>query len=145
METCLFFFLNFKGAPSQEEHNTILSSLSELNWLCLVKVPLWCYFQQSAILSVTLTLTFRSLPVLESKFSKSWWLKAIVLVKSNGGLLYSGIDEIPVSHIPEREKFRKSIWSDKAISSICKQLKMVVCPYCDGVPLKLKFKNLLGL
>jgi hypothetical protein len=26
LKTCLFFFLNFKGTPSQEEHKTIFSS-----------------------------------------------------------------------------------------------------------------------
>jgi hypothetical protein len=53
--------LNFKGTPLQEKHKTIVSSLSKLNWLCLVKVALWHYFQQFGILSVTLALPFSSL------------------------------------------------------------------------------------
>jgi hypothetical protein len=28
LEACSFFFLNFKGTPSQEEHKTIFSSLT---------------------------------------------------------------------------------------------------------------------
>ncbi len=35
----------------------------------------------------------------------------------------------------------KSIWSEKAISSIFKPLKMVFCSSCVGVPLKFKKKN----
>jgi hypothetical protein len=29
-------------------------------------------------------------------------------------------------------------WSDKAILQIVKPLKMVLCSYCDGIPLKFK-------
>jgi hypothetical protein len=52
------FILNFNETPLQEEHKTIFISLSEINCLYLVKVTLQHSFQQSAILSVTLTLTF---------------------------------------------------------------------------------------
>jgi hypothetical protein len=31
LEARQFFFLNFKGTPSQEQHKTIFSGLSELN------------------------------------------------------------------------------------------------------------------
>jgi hypothetical protein len=40
-----FFFLNFKGTPSQVQHKTIFSGISKLNLLCLVKVKLRRYFQ----------------------------------------------------------------------------------------------------
>jgi hypothetical protein len=53
---------------------------------------------------MTLTLTFRSLPISENEFSKTWQRKAILHGKANSGLLYSGIDEILVSHLPEMEK-----------------------------------------
>ncbi len=58
-------------------------------------------FQQSAILSVTLTLTFRSLSILESQ--------AILWSKGDSGLSYSRIDEIPVSHLTQTENCRKVI------------------------------------
>ncbi len=61
-------------------------------------------FQQPAILSVTLALSFRSLSIPESKFSKTWRHKAIFRGKGNSRLSYSGIDEIPVSHLSETEK-----------------------------------------
>jgi hypothetical protein len=61
-------------------------------------------FQQPAILSVTLALTFRSLSIPESQFSKTWQRKAILQGKGNSGLSYSGIDEILVSHLMETEK-----------------------------------------
>jgi hypothetical protein len=70
LEARQFFFLNFKETPSQEQHKTIFSGLSELNLLYLVKVTICRYFQWSAILSVTLTLTFRNLSIPESQFSK---------------------------------------------------------------------------
>ncbi len=53
LEAHPFFFLNLEGTPSQENHKTIFSGLSERNWLCLVKVKLWRYFQQFAILCDT--------------------------------------------------------------------------------------------
>ncbi len=64
-------------------------------------------FQQSATLSVTLTLTFHSLSIPESQFSKTWRRKAILPGKGDCGLSYSGIDEIQVSHLTETEKSRK--------------------------------------
>jgi hypothetical protein len=74
---------------------------------CLVKVTLRRSVQQSAILSVTLTLTFRSLSIPESQFSETWRRKAVLQGKGYSGLSYSGIDEIPVSHLTEKEKWRK--------------------------------------
>jgi hypothetical protein len=59
------------------------------------------------MLSVTLTLTFRSLPISESQFSKTWLCKAILRVKGDSGLSYFGIDEIPVSHLLKTEKYHK--------------------------------------
>jgi hypothetical protein len=73
-----FFFLNLKGTPSQEEQKTIFSGLKINKMALSAKVTLWCSFQQSAILSVTLTLNFRSLSIPESQFSKTWWCKAIL-------------------------------------------------------------------
>jgi hypothetical protein len=86
----------------------------------MVKVMLRGSFQQSALLSVTLTLTFRSLSIPESQFSKhdgvrpSYWEKAT-----------------PDCHSPVLTKFRsvvlrrlknagKSIWLEKAILQIFK-------------------------
>jgi hypothetical protein len=97
--------LNFKGTPSQEEQTKPFSAAKRLiRWLCLVTVTLWRSFQQSAILSVTHTLTSCSLTILESQFSKTWWRKAIFQGKGNSGLSYLGIDEIPESHLMEKEK-----------------------------------------
>ncbi len=73
--------------------------LSELYWLCLVKVTLRRYFQWSAILSVTLTLTFRNLSIPESHFSKHHGRRP-----SYGAKAISGIDEIPISYLIETEK-----------------------------------------
>jgi hypothetical protein len=64
-------------------------------------------FQQPAILSVTLKVTFRSLSISESPFSKTWQRKAILQGKGKSRLSYSGIDEIPVSHLSEAENSRK--------------------------------------
>ncbi len=61
----------------------------------LVKVTLQRSFQQSAMLSVTLTLTFHSLSIPESKFSK------------HGGVRPSyGAKAIADCRIPELMKFR---------------------------------------
>jgi hypothetical protein len=53
---------------------------------------------------LTLTLTLCSLSIPESQFSKTWQCKAILRGKGDSGLLYSRIDEIPVSHLTETEK-----------------------------------------
>jgi hypothetical protein len=45
----------------------------------------------------------------ESQFSKTWQRKAILRGKGDSGLSYSGIDELPVSHLTETEIARKSI------------------------------------
>jgi hypothetical protein len=94
-----------KKTGNENSRDTV--SLRFIRWLCLIKVILRRSFQQSAILSVTLVLTFRSLAILESQFSKTWRCKAILRGKSDSGLSYSGIDEIPVSHLTETEKCRK--------------------------------------
>jgi hypothetical protein len=60
------------------------------------------------MLSVTLTLTDRSLSISESQFSKTWRRKAILRGKGNSELSYSGIDEIPVSQLTETEKMPES-------------------------------------
>ncbi len=67
------------------------------------KVTLRRYFQQSAILSVTLTLTFHSLSIPESQFSEIYWRKAILRSKGDSGLSYYGIHAIPVSHLTQTE------------------------------------------
>jgi hypothetical protein len=58
------------------------------------------------MLSVTLTLTFHNPSIPESQFP-TWRRKAIFWGKGYSGLSYSGIDEIPVSHLTETEKGRK--------------------------------------
>jgi hypothetical protein len=90
---------------------------------------------------VALTLTFRSLPILESQFSKTWRHKAVLQGKGDSGLLYTGINEIAVSRLTETKKPGKSICLDKAILQIFKPLKMVLCYSCYGGPLKFKKKN----
>jgi hypothetical protein len=55
--------------------------------------------------------------------------------------LYSGIDDIRVSHLTESETAGKSILLDNAILQIFEPLKMVFCSSCDGIPLKFKKKN----
>jgi hypothetical protein len=84
LEARPFFFINFKGTPSQEEHKTIFSGL--IRWLYLVKVTLRRSVQQSAMLSVALTLTFRSLSIPESQFYETWQRKAILWGKGYRGL-----------------------------------------------------------
>jgi hypothetical protein len=93
--------LNFKGTTSQEEQKTIFSGL-KINKMALSgESDATVLFTQSAIPSVALTLTFRSLSIPESQFSKTWRHKAILRGNGNSGLSYSGIDEIPVSHLTE--------------------------------------------
>jgi hypothetical protein len=65
-----FSFWISKGHHHKSSIKSFSAGLSEPNWLCLVKVPLRRYFQWSAILSMTLTLTFRSPSIPESQFSK---------------------------------------------------------------------------
>jgi hypothetical protein len=90
---------------------------------------------------VTLTLTFRSLSIPDSQFSKHGSVRPSYGGKCDRGLSYSGIDEIAVSHLTETEKCRKSILLDKAILQIFQPLKWNFCFSCDGVPLKFKKKN----
>jgi hypothetical protein len=99
--------LNFKGTPSQEEQKTIFSGLKINKMAFSGESDATALFQQSAIFSVTLTLTFRSLSIPESQFSKTWQHKAFLRGKGDRGLSYSGIDEIPVSHLKETEESRK--------------------------------------
>jgi hypothetical protein len=61
------------------------------------------------MLSVTLTLTFRSLSIPESQFSKHGGVRPSYRAKVISGLSFSGIDEIPVSHLTETENAGKSI------------------------------------
>jgi hypothetical protein len=65
----LFFFSIFKGTPSQEEHKTNFSGLKISKMALSGQNDATAPFQQFAILSVTLKLTFRSLSIRESQFS----------------------------------------------------------------------------
>jgi hypothetical protein len=56
---------------------------------------------------VTLTSTFHSLSIPEIQFSKHHGT-AILQGKGDGGLSYSGNDEIPVSHLTEDRKMPES-------------------------------------
>jgi hypothetical protein len=130
--------------PLQGEHKTIFGCVKTNKLIFLVKVTLRSSFQQSAILFVTLTLTFHNLPTAECQFSQTWQRKAISRGKVNSVLSYSGIDKILVSHLMDNGNARKLIWLDKAILQIFKLLKKVLCSSYDGVPLKLK-RKLAGL
>jgi hypothetical protein len=70
LEALPFFFSNFKGTPSQKEHKTIFRGLKISKMALSGRSDVTRYFQQSAILSVTLTLTFHSLSIPESHFLK---------------------------------------------------------------------------
>jgi hypothetical protein len=61
--------------------------------------------------------------------------------KGDSGMLCSGIDEIPVSHLPKTKKYQKVNWIRQSNLIIFKLLKMTLCSSCDGVPLKFKKKN----
>jgi hypothetical protein len=74
---------------------------------------------------VTLTLTFCSLSIPVSQFSKTWWHKAILRAKAAADCQIPELMNL-VSHVTEMQQCRKSIWSDKAIALIVKPLKMVV-------------------
>jgi hypothetical protein len=102
-----FSFCILKGHHHMRSRKPFSAAQRLIWWLCLVKVTLRRSFQQSAILSLTLTLTFRSLSFPESQFSKTWQRKAILRGKGGSGLLYSGIDEFQASHLTETEKCRK--------------------------------------
>jgi hypothetical protein len=54
-------------------------------------------------------ITFRSLSILESQFSQTWH-EAILWRKGFSGMLYSGIDEILVSHPPDMQKCQIVNW-----------------------------------
>jgi hypothetical protein len=45
LETPQIFILNFEGTPSQEEHKTIYSGLSEINLLYLAKLTVRCFLK----------------------------------------------------------------------------------------------------
>jgi hypothetical protein len=83
-------------------------------------------------------MTFNSLPFQESQFSKTWQHKAILRVKGDNRLSYSGIDEIPISHLPETEECWKVNWIRQNHLKIFKRLKMFLCFSCDSVPLKIQ-------
>ncbi len=65
----MFFFSNFKGTLSHEEHKTNFSGLKISKMALSGQSDATAPFQQSAIISVTLTLTFCSLSIPESQFS----------------------------------------------------------------------------
>ncbi len=88
----MFFFSNFKRTPSQEEHKTNFSGLKISKMALSEQHDTTALFQQSAILSVTLTLTFRSLSIPESQF--------------NGVKPSYGARAAADCHIPELMKFR---------------------------------------
>ncbi len=88
----MFLFSNFKGTSAQEEHKTIFSGLKISKMAVSGQSEATAPFQQSAILSVTLTLTFRSLSITESQFSG---------VKPSYGARATAD-----CHIPELMKFR---------------------------------------
>jgi hypothetical protein len=85
-------FSNFKGTQSQEEHKTNFSVLKISKMALSAQSDATPPFQLSAILSVTLTLTFRSLSIPESQFSG---------VKPSFGARATAD-----CHIPELMKFR---------------------------------------
>ncbi len=78
-------------------------------------MTLWCSFQQSVILSGTLTYTvnfsktvnfsqtvnFSKSVTVTVNFSKTKRRKAILRDKGNSGLLNFGVDEILVSHLTQ--------------------------------------------
>jgi hypothetical protein len=66
-------------------------------------------FEQYDMLSVTLTLIFRSLSIPESEFSKTWRRKAILRGKGDSGLSYSGTVEIPGVILQRLKNAGKSI------------------------------------
>jgi hypothetical protein len=65
----MFFFLNFKGTPSQEERKTIFSGF-KINKMAL-SGQIDAIAAVRYILSVTFTLTFRSLSIPKSQFSQT--------------------------------------------------------------------------
>ncbi len=69
----------------------------------LAKVMLRCPFQQSAMLSVTLTLTFHSLSIPESQFSKHGGVRPSYRAKATG---------IADCRIPELMNSGKSSYGD---------------------------------
>jgi hypothetical protein len=68
LEASPFFFSNFRGTPSQEDHKTNFSGFKISKITLSGQSDATALFQQSAILSVILTLTFRSLSIPESQF-----------------------------------------------------------------------------
>jgi hypothetical protein len=64
-------------------------------------------FQQSAMRSVTLTLTFRSLSILESQSFKHGGVRQSYRAKAIADCHIPKFVEIPVSHHTETEKCRK--------------------------------------
>ncbi len=81
-----YFLMNFKGPPPKEKHKTVFSGWSKI---CLVKITLRRSFQQSAILSVTLTLVFRSLPTWKVHFLKLDDVKSSNRAKATVNTIYS--------------------------------------------------------
>jgi hypothetical protein len=101
LEAGHFSFLILKGHRHKRGIIPFSPAWRSIKSLCLVKVTLRRSFQQSAIRSVTVTSTFRSLSIPESQFSQTKRHKGC------SGLSYFGIDEILVSHLTQTEKCRK--------------------------------------
>ncbi len=95
-----FFFLNFKGTPRQEEHNTLFSGLSEI-------IDVWSKWRYSFFFfnSPLHSLWHLHLHWLSAvcQFRKVNFLKHCGIGHLTGQrgqrIIVSGINEIPVSHI----------------------------------------------
>jgi hypothetical protein len=103
LEAHSFFFLNFKGTPSQEEHKAIFCSLSEINWFCLDKVMAFFLTVRSTLCDTSVDF-LQSVNLKKGQFSKTLQRKAILQGKGCSRLYYFGINEIPVSQLdPESQ------------------------------------------
>jgi hypothetical protein len=99
------------------------------------------YFQYSALLSVTLTLTFRSLSIPESWFSKHGGVRPSYGAKATAECRIPVLTKFWWVILRRLENAGKSIWLDKVILQIFKPLKMFLWSSCDDVPLKFKNKK----
>ncbi len=128
----IFFILNFKRTPSRKEHKSLFSGLSEIHWLCLVKVTALHSFHQSTMLLVTHWLPTVSLLRKVNFLKLSCWEPSYA-VKGDSKLLYSIIDKIPVGTGNAIE----STWPDKVNFYLSRWKWFQVSVFsCDGVPLK---------
>ncbi len=136
LEAAHFSFWILKGHHYKRNIKPIFSGSKINEMVCLDKVTLRRYFQQSVY----------SLWHLH-------WLSAVCQFRKVNFLKHSdvkpscGARATSDRHILELMKFRDVIWhrkslcSDKAILQIVKLLKMVLCSFCGGIPLKFKKKN----